>query len=203
LRTQDPVTAKAADRLLAEVRTAEQFAGADPQRIAKLIYPVGMYREKAARLTAIAAQLLERFGGRVPDSVEELVTLPGVGRKTANLVRSFAFHLPAVCVDTHVHRISNRLGLVRTAAPDETECELRTVLPQEYWLELNPYLVQHGQQVCRPTRPRCALCPLLPHCGYATLCREDQVLRTIPDCPTHPSLVLVLPQPAARLGPQA
>ena len=188
LRTQDPVTAAASERLFAELRTPEAFAAADPTRIDRLIYPVGMHRRKAERLVEIANVLRGRFGGCVPSDVETLTTLPGVGRKTANLVRSFAFHLPAICVDTHVHRITNRWGLVRTPAPDDTERELRRRLPGEHWIEINPLLVQHGQQICRPTGPRCNSCPLAGLCGYPRIQAEHTVLDRVTGAPPHPTL---------------
>lgn len=190
LRTQDPVTDAAAVRLFAVARTAPALAVADSATIAKLIYPVGMYRQKAARLVEIARQVLDRFGGHTPDEIAELVTLPGVGRKTANLVRSFAFHLDAICVDTHVHRITNRWGLVRSATPDETECELRRILPREYWIETNALLIQHGQQVCRPIGPRCAVCFLAHLCRYQDLRQERALLKDVPGAPAHPSLTI-------------
>jgi endonuclease-3 len=188
LRTQDPVTDAAADRLFEHLQTAEQFAVAAPDRIAALIYPVGMYRQKARTLIAIATELLAHCGGQVPSELEALLALPGVGRKTANLVRSFAFHLPAVCVDTHVHRITNRWGLVRTVSPEQTESELRRCLPAIYWLETNPLLVQHGQQLCRPLGPRCADCPLADLCGFEQVRREQVLLRGVVGSPGHPSL---------------
>ena len=188
LRTQGPVTHAASERLFAEIETPEAFASADPVRIDRLIYPVGMHRRKAERLVEIAAQLCTRFGSRVPPQVEVLVTLPGVGRKTANLVRSFAFHLPAVCVDTHVHRITNRWGLVRTPTPDDTERELRLRLPGEYWIEINPLLVQHGQRVCSPTGPGCERCSLAGLCAYPLLRAERTVLDRVPGAPPHPTL---------------
>ncbi len=188
LRTQDPVTDAAADRLFEAMRTPQELRLADPDDIARRIYPVGMYRQKARTLIAIANAVLEQFDGVTPAELDELTTLPGVGRKTANLVRSFAFHLPAVCVDTHVHRITNRWGLVRTATPGETEDALRNLLPEEHWIELNPFLVQHGQQVCRPLRPRCAVCGLRAFCGYDRLKQEALLLGAIAGAPHHPSL---------------
>ena len=198
LRTQDPVTHAAAERLFARLRTPRDFADADWEGIAGIIYPVGMYREKARRLIEIARELLDRFDGQTPCEIDELLTLPGVGRKTANLVRSFAFHKPAVCVDTHVHRITNRWGLVRSVAPDDTERELRRILPRKFWIETNAFLVQHGQQVCRPTRPRCAACSLHSWCCYDRLCAERAVLSRVATAPPHPSLKLVDPAPAAK-----
>lgn len=206
LRTQDPVTDAAAARLFREMRTPPEFAVADPTRIAQLIYPVGMYRAKAVRLVEIARMLQERFGGSVPEEIDDLLRLPGVGRKTANLVRSFAYHKPAICVDTHVHRIANRWGLVRTATPDETEATLRHVLPKPFWQEINAFLVQHGQQICRPTRPHCTDCPIADGCAYPCLRRHHALLEPIPNAPAHPSLRFAdpanrPPQPRTRRSP--
>lgn len=193
LRTKDPVTHAAAKRLFDVMSTPEEFSKADPTRIAELIFPVGMYREKAKRLPKIAREIIARYEGRTPPEIDDLLALPGVGRKTANLVRSFAFHLPAICVDIHVHRITNRLGLVRTSHPDETERELTIVLAREYWIEINPLLVQHGQQICRPTRPKCGICPFRDACTYPELCQEAEILREVPGVPRHPCLKLVAP----------
>ena len=190
LRTQDPVTDAAAARLFARLRTPQALAAADSAELAKLIYPVGMYRQKAARIIEIARQILSRFGGRTPAELDRLLTLPGVGRKTANLVRSFGFHLEAICVDTHVHRITNRWGLVRTATADESERELRGILPRVYWIETNALLIQHGQQICRPIGPRCAACFLANLCRYQDLRQERALLRDLPGAPAHPSLTI-------------
>ena len=189
LRTQDPVTHAASERLFAVFRTPTQFATADPDRIAERIFPVGMYRQKSRRLIQIARQLLDRHDGEVPADIEALTTLPGVGRKTANLVRSFSFHLPALCVDTHVHRITNRWGLVRTATPEDTETELRALLPRRYWIAINPLLVQHGQNICRPLAPRCDRCPLAGLCEFPRVRIErDWLTAHVLNAPDHPSL---------------
>jgi endonuclease III len=193
LRTRDPVTAAAAERLLSRWPSATALAAGDAAEIAHCIFPVGMFRQKARGLVRLARYLLTRCAGQVPADLAGLLALPGVGRKTANLVLSFAYHRPAVCVDTHVHRICNRWGLVRTAAPDATESELRKVLPQEYWLRLNPFLVQHGQKLCLPRRPRCGHCPLAFGCGYAALQAERALLARVPGAPGHPCLGAVLP----------
>ena len=176
LRTKDPVTHAAALRLFEEFSTPSEFQSAAPDRIAELIYPVGMFRQKAKRLVEIAGIIENEFAGKTPSEIDELTSLPGVGRKTANLVRSFAFHLPAICVDTHVHRITNLWGLVRTATPDETEQELRRVLPKDYWHEINPYLVQHGQQICFPRNPECSGCFLHNDCRYEEQCGEQNIV---------------------------
>lgn len=193
LRTQDPVTDAAAERLFARMRTPQALADSDPEVVASLIYPVGMYRQKARRLKDIGRILLDEYDGAVPSDIDSLVQLPGVGRKTANLVRSFAFHKPAICVDTHVHRITNRWGLVRTATPDETELALREVLPGTFWMPINGFLVQHGQQICRPQRPKCANCPLRFGCRYEALRAEQALLAKTDAPPGHPTLKLQRP----------
>src|SRR6516165_2642027 len=132
--------------------------------IEELIHPVGFYRTKARVILQICRDLLDRFDGRVPDRIDDLLTLKGVGRKTANLVVTEAFHKPGICVDTHVHRISNRWGLVATATPDKTEMALREVLPRRHWLEYNPLLVAFGQTLCHPTSPWCSRCPVEHRC---------------------------------------
>ena len=192
LRTKDAVTDAATERLFNVYSTVEEFIQADPERIAGLIYPAGMYRQKAKRLIEIASVIKEKHGGDVPSDEEGLTSLPGVGRKTANLVRSFAFGLPAICVDTHVHRITNRWGLVRTRNPDETESELNRILPLRYWKSINPFLVQHGQQVCKPGRPLCGQCGLREMCYYRSLGDEAAVLAAINGAPDHPSLTFAV-----------
>ena len=136
------------------------------RQIEKLIYPVGFYRTKARVILGICRDLLDRFGGRVPDEIDDLLTLKGVGRKTANLVVTMGYGKPGICVDTHVHRISNRLGYVRTRTPEETEMALRAKLPKRYWIGYNDLLVTFGQNVCAPISPRCSTCPV------RTLCRR-------------------------------
>jgi endonuclease III len=178
-RTKDATTAAACRRLFARARTPAALAALTTAEIEKLIFPVGFYRAKAGYLRRLPAAL-QRFGGRVPDAIEELCELPGVGRKTANLVRVLGFGKPGICVDVHVHRICNRLGLVRTRTPLETEMALRRILPPRYWLTWNSYLVAFGQTRCRPLRPLCADCPLRRWCAtgrrdtkkpYTTECR--------------------------------
>jgi endonuclease-3 len=134
------------------------------EEIQRAIYPVGFYRNKAETILHVCRELIERFESRVPDSIEELLTLKGVGRKTANLVVSLGYDKPGLCVDTHVHRISNRLGYVRTKNPEETEFALRAKLPQEYWSRYNTLLVAFGRNTCRPISPLCSRCPLRPYC---------------------------------------
>jgi endonuclease-3 len=138
--------------------------GLTPRRIERAIYPVGFYRTKARAILEICDDLLARFGGKVPDEIDDLLTLGGVGRKTANLVVTLGFGKPGICVDTHVHRISNRLGYVRTRTPEETEMALRAKLPRRYWIGYNDLLVTFGQNVCAPVSPRCSVCPVRALC---------------------------------------
>ena len=164
LRTQDTTTGPAAARLFAVASTPETMRRLPAARIAKLIYPVGFYRTKARVILGICRDLLERFGGRVPDTIDDLLTLNGVGRKTANLVVTMGFGKPGICVDTHVHRISNRLGYVRTRTPEETEMALRARLPRRFWIGYNDLLVAFGQNVCAPISPKCSTCPVRAIC---------------------------------------
>ncbi|MBM9511422.1 exodeoxyribonuclease III [Desulfogranum marinum] len=163
-RTKDEVTAVAAQRLFAKAETLEQLAGLSVSQLEKIIYPVGFYRNKAKYLHALPQVLENEFKGEVPQSVEELLRLPGVGRKTANLVVAVAFKKPAICVDTHVHRIMNIWGYVTTKTPLQTEMELRRKLPQQYWLDINSLLVAFGQGLCKPQRPHCDQCVLEALC---------------------------------------
>lgn len=165
-QTRDPVTAAAARRLFRVARTPRTLAKLTEKRIERLIYPVSFYRHKAKHVKETCRQLVVRFGGRVPGTMEELLTLPGVGRKTANLVLILSFKsLRNICVDTHVHRISNRLGWVRTRTPDETEQALYRAADDRWWPYLNLYLVTWGQNVCRPLSPRCGECVIRAHCA--------------------------------------
>lgn len=163
-RTQDATTATACRRLFSDVHTPADLEALSEDEIAKRIFPVGFYRVKAAHLKRLPSELRERFSGRVPHTIDELCQLPGVGRKTANLVVSVAFDRPGICVDVHVHRISNRLGLVKTRTPYETEMALRDLLPRRYWKTWNRYLVSFGQTVCRPVNPHCPTCPIARWC---------------------------------------
>lgn len=171
LRTQDTTTGPAAARLFALADTPEAMLRLSARRIERAIYPVGFYRTKARVIRGLCRDLLERFDGRVPDDIDALLTLKGVGRKTANLVVTLGFDKPGICVDTHVHRISNRLGYVRTRTPDETEMALRGKLPRRYWIGYNDLLVTFGQNVCAPVSPKCSGCPvagLCPRVGVRT-----------------------------------
>jgi endonuclease-3 len=165
LRTQDTTTGPAAARLFALAGTPAALLALPVRTIERAIYPVGFYRTKARGLHRLCRDLLERFGGRVPDDLDALLTLPGVGRKTANLVVTVGFGKPGICVDTHVHRISNRLGYVRTRTPEDTERALRATLPRRYWIGYNDLLVGFGQNVCVPVSPRCSTCPVRRLCG--------------------------------------
>jgi endonuclease-3 len=164
LRTKDEVTAEASARLFAIAPDAERLAELDVGSIAKAIFPAGFYNTKARQLNEIGKSLRDHFGGEVPADEEALLALPGVGRKTANLVLGLGFGIPAICVDTHVHRISNRLGLVTTKTPEQTERALNEVLPRDLWIPINDLLVTFGQNRCHPTSPRCTDCPLEDLC---------------------------------------
>lgn len=164
-RTQDATTLAASTRLFQVARTPRTMARLSVRQIERLIHPVSFYRHKAKHVKATCSILVSRFGGRVPATMEELLTLPGVGRKTANLVLILAFKsLENICVDTHVHRISNRLGWVRTNTPDETEQALYRATASRWWPYINLYLVTWGQNVCRPVYPRCGACAIEPYC---------------------------------------
>jgi len=171
LRTRDETTGPAAARLFALADTPVAMLRIARRDIERAIFPVGFYRTKARVIHRVCRELTDRFGGRVPSDLDALLTLPGVGRKTANLVVTFAFGLPGICVDTHVHRISNRLGFVRTATPERTEWALRAKLPRRHWIMLNDLLVAFGQNLCQPISPRCSACPV------ARLCHRVGVVR--------------------------
>lgn len=164
LRTKDEVSYAATQRLFERANTARKIRRLRDTTVAKLIYPAGFYRVKAQQIRAICRMLIERWNGRVPSTIEELLELPGVGRKTSNLVLTLGFDLPGICVDIHVHRICHRFGWVRTAKPDQTEGVLRRKLPDRWWIPINETLVRHGQQVCTPLSPRCSICPVEPDC---------------------------------------
>ncbi len=163
-RTKDETTAEACRRLFKQAPTVQKLAQLTEQEIAELIFPVGFYMTKARHVKHAAHQLIAEHNGRVPDTLDALLNLPGVGRKTANLVLGEAFKKNAICVDTHVHRISNRLGLLNTQTPHETEQALATVLPPEHWILFNTYLVAHGQAVCKPLSPVCSQCQVVEFC---------------------------------------
>ncbi|MDD5708575.1 MAG: endonuclease III, partial [Kiritimatiellae bacterium] len=171
-RTKDACTAGACERLFTRVTTPHDLRALSLREIERLIFPVGFFRTKARMLQRLPDVLEQRFGGRLPETVEELCELPGVGRKTANLVVALGFGKPAICVDVHVHRICNRLGLIRTHTPFESEMALRKLLPVRYWRTWNSYLVSFGQTRCLPRRPRCDGCPIRAWCDTGSK-RQD------------------------------
>lgn len=171
LRTQDRTTGPASLRLFARAGTPEAMAALSEEEVVEAIYPVGFYRNKAKQIRELCLRLIADYGGMVPDDIDELLKLKGVGRKTANLVVTLGFGKPGICVDTHVHRICNRWGYVRTKTPEKTEFALRERLPGEYWLSINDLLVTFGQNHCHPVSPRCSTCRL------AHLCERVGVVR--------------------------
>lgn len=164
LRTKDETTAAAFARLHRRAQTPEAILEIPQEELAKIIYPVGFYNQKSKTLHEVCRTLIDRYEGKVPNTVEELLTLKGVGRKTANLVVSLGYKLPGICVDTHVHRICNRWNYVQTQNPDQTESALRKKLPREYWIEFNDLLVTYGQNLCAPISPKCSLCRITTFC---------------------------------------
>ena len=164
LRTQDATTAKASRRLFALADSPETMLKLTAKKIEKLIYPVGFYKTKAKNILEICQTLIDCYDAQVPDSLDELLKLKGVGRNTANLVVTLGYKKPGICVDTHVHRISNRWGYVKTKTPEKTEFALREKLPKQYWIEYNDLLVSFGQHLCRPISPVCSRCPLSKYC---------------------------------------
>jgi endonuclease-3 len=164
LRTKDKITSEASARLFKIARNPNELSKIPIKKLEKIIYPVGFYRTKAKNIKIIAAELIGRFHGQVPDNLEDLLTLKGVGRKTANLVLTLGFSKLGICVDTHVHRISNRLGFVKTKKPNETEMALRKILPKKFWIEYNDLLVAFGQNICKPISPLCSSCKICKHC---------------------------------------
>jgi endonuclease-3 len=165
LRTQDSTTAQASRRLFLLADSPGTMVRLTAKKIEKAIYPVGFYRTKAKTILEICRNLNEKYRGRVPDEIDELIKFKGVGRKTANLVVTLGYNKPGICVDTHVHRISNRWGYIKTATPEKTEVALRQKLPKQYWIEYNDLLVSFGQQLCRPISPLCSQCPVAKYCS--------------------------------------
>jgi endonuclease III len=190
-RTRDANTDRASQALFAKYPDAPRLARAPRRDVEQRIRSTGFYRVKSRLVRATAQALLDRFNGVVPRSFEQLTSLPGVGPKTANCVLVFGYGIPAVPVDTHVHRIANRLGLVRTQTPEQTEERLREVVPREYWIPLNPMLVQHGQNLCRPRGPQCPICPV------AAMCATGRALAAGRD-PPRPDDRPSRPRPARR-----
>jgi endonuclease-3 len=164
LRTKDEVTLPASQRLFEKADTPSQMLRLSEKEIEQLIYPVAFYRNKTKHILQICRVIIEQYGGIVPNDIETLLRFKGVGRKTANLVLILGYGIPAMCVDTHVHRISNRFGFIRTKSPDESEQQLRKKLPVRYWMKYNDLLVSFGQNVCKPISPHCSKCPIFSYC---------------------------------------
>lgn len=164
LRTNDKTTYPATLRMLELAKTPEEMSKVRVENLEKAIYPVGFYANKAKQIIELSKRIVEEYNSEVPNTIEELVKFNGVGRKTANLVLAKGFGIPAICVDVHVHRIFNRLGLIKTKNPEETEFKLREKLPVKYWLDINTLLVTHGQNVCKPIKPLCDKCPIAQYC---------------------------------------
>ena len=179
LRTQDKTTIAASDRLFAIARDPKAMLATPVPIIEKAIYPVSFFRNKARDIHAICEMLFERFGGKVPSDMESLLSLPGVGRKTANIVITLAFRKPGIAVDIHVHRISNRLGYVRTKTPDETEMALRKKLPRRHWIVWNDLLVAYGQNLCKPVSPFCSTCEIAVYCKRVGVRRAGEVSQNV------------------------
>ncbi|OGJ88779.1 MAG: endonuclease III [Candidatus Raymondbacteria bacterium RifOxyA12_full_50_37] len=171
LRTKDDVTAAASERLFGLARTPERMARLSEHAIRTAIFPAGFYKTKARTIISVCAKLESQYNGRVPDTLEELLAFKGVGRKTANLVLGEGFGIPAICVDTHVHRISNRFGVVHTKTPEETEFALREILPKKHWIRYNTFLVAFGQNVCKPISPLCSACRVRKYCKRVNVTR--------------------------------
>lgn len=165
LRTNDKTTYPATLRMLELAKTPKEMKNVSQEELAKAIYPVGFYENKAKQIIELSKTIDEELNGQVPDEIEDLIKFKGVGRKTANLVLSLGFNKPAICVDVHVHRIFNRLGYIKTKTPEETEFALREKLPQKYWIDINTLLVTHGQNVCKPVKPKCLECPIAGYCA--------------------------------------
>ena len=165
LRTNDRTTYPATLRMLKLADNPHDMKNISVEDLSKAIYPVGFYENKAKQIIELSKQIDEELNGKVPDEIEELCKFKGVGRKTANLVLSQGFNKPAICVDVHVHRIFNRLGYIKTKTPEETEFALREKLPVEYWIDINTLLVTHGQNVCKPIKPNCSVCPIEKYCA--------------------------------------
>lgn len=172
-RTNDRTTIAVAKRLFSKIKGFDDFEKLTVQDIDRLIYPVGFHKTKANQLSQIPKMIREHFDGHVPDTIDKLTELPGVGRKTANIILNSAFGKPGLSVDTHVHRITNRWGYVSTKTPAQTETELRRTLPKRYWPDFSELLVALGQTICRPTRPMCSVCPLSSYCQKKNVKKSD------------------------------
>jgi endonuclease-3 len=164
LRTQDRTTGIASERLFALAPDVKTMSAVPVKKIAKVIYPVGFYKVKAERIKELCSVLIKKYNSEVPSDLDELLTLKGVGRKTANLVLTLGYRKPGICVDTHVHRITNRWGYIETKTPEQTEFALRNILPKQYWIEINGLLVAFGQGICKPISPLCTKCAIKRFC---------------------------------------
>ena len=165
LRTNDKTTIGASKRMLELAKTPEEMQKITTEELSKAIYPVGFYNNKASQIIELSKEIVEKYNGKVPKEIEELVKFKGVGRKTANLVLTKGYNIPAICVDVHVHRICNRLGYTKTKTPDDTELALRKILPKKYWIDFNTLLVTHGQNICKPQKPNCETCSISKYCN--------------------------------------
>ena len=165
-RTKDSTTIPLVKKMFAKYPNPEDFVKLDAKQLEKMLYGIGFYKVKAQHVKKLSTVILERYKGKVPDTFEELTSLPGVGRKTANCVLAYTFKKPAIAVDTHVHRISNRLGWAKTNTPEETEEALKKIVPQDLWIEVNRLFVGHGQTICVPINPKCAICPIRKYCQF-------------------------------------
>ena len=168
-RTKDEVTSRASKTLFRKYSQPSDLAKADKNKIQNMIKPVGFYRIKAQRIIEVSQIIIERFNGKTPSNLKDLLSLPSVGRKTANCVLVYGFQKAAIPVDTHVHRISNRLNIVQTKTPEKTEFSLTKTIPEKYWLNINDLFVRFGQTICKPIKPRCEICTLKSNCAYSTL----------------------------------
>lgn len=164
LRVKDATSLPISRELFTYARTPYELVKVPIKKLEKILYSIGFYRKKARQLRSVSKELIKRFDGCVPNTEEELLSVKGIGLKTANVVLSEAFDIPAIAVDTHVHRIANRLGLVRTKTPEQTEKALKAIVPKRYWKDLNPLFVMWGQNICEPVSPRCSNCALLKLC---------------------------------------
>ena len=165
-RTKDETTAKVCNKLFKKIKNFKDLEKIEIKKLEKLLYPVGFYKQKAEYLKKLPEVVYNNFNGNIPSEIEELIKLPGVGRKTANLVRSVAFNLPGICVDTHVHRIFNRIGFIKTENPLETEMVLRKKIPEDLWNKTNYLFVMFGQNICKPISPSCRNCPINKFCKF-------------------------------------
>ena len=174
-RTKDTTTSEVVLKMFEYIHTPDDLAKYTLEELEEMIYPVGFFRNKALHLLKLPKVLKDKYNNIVPQEIDELLELPGVGRKTANLVRAIAFKKPAICVDVHVHRISNRLGYVKTSKPLETEMKLREILPPKYWLNYNSFLVAFGQNHCTPVNPKCSTCPIYNDCNRFGVVTKHEV----------------------------